>query len=72
VDKADSLSALSQPGNILFDKNGDVKITDFGLSKIIDDSADGASMELTSQGAGTYWSATLDPRAQPSPDIPLP
>ena len=44
-----------KPGNILFDEQGDVKITDFGLSKIVDDSCDGASMELTSQGAGTYW-----------------
>lgn len=42
------------PGNILFDEFGDAKITDFGLSKIVEaDSAD--SMELTSQGAGTYW-----------------
>ena len=41
--------------NILFDEMGDAKITDFGLSKIIDDSHDGTSMELTSQGAGTYW-----------------
>lgn len=41
---------------MLFDENGDVKITDFGLSKIVDDSCgDGHSMELTSQGAGTYW-----------------
>jgi serine/threonine protein kinase len=45
-----------KPGNVLFDENGDVKITDFGLSKIVDDSCgDGHSMELTSQGAGTYW-----------------
>jgi tousled-like kinase len=44
-----------KPGNILFDEMGDVKITDFGLSKIMDDTADGTSMELTSQGAGTYW-----------------
>eukprot|EP00743_Colponemidia_sp_Colp-15_P005455 GILK01005864.1.p1 GENE.GILK01005864.1~~GILK01005864.1.p1 ORF type:complete len:562 (-),score=125.96 GILK01005864.1:200-1747(-) len=41
-----------KPGNILFFK-GEVKITDFGLSKIMDEAADG--MELTSQGAGTYW-----------------
>ena len=36
---------------------GEIKITDFGLSKIMDDenynSVDG--MDLTSQGAGTYW-----------------
>jgi tousled-like kinase len=41
--------------NILFDEMGDAKITDFGLSKIIDESHEGTSMELTSQGAGTYW-----------------
>lgn len=41
-----------KPGNILF-SNGEVKITDFGLSKIMDEDAD--SLELTSQGAGTYW-----------------
>lgn len=29
--------------------------TDFGLSKIVDTVDDGDSMELTSQGAGTYW-----------------
>ena len=30
-----------------------MKITDFGLSKVMDSSDD--SMDLTSQGAGTYW-----------------
>ena len=37
--------------------SGDIKITDFGLSKIMD--SDNYSpehgMDLTSQGAGTYW-----------------
>ena len=47
-------------GNILLGSGsacGEIKITDFGLSKIMDDSynpEDG--MDLTSQGAGTYWS----------------
>lgn len=50
----------SATGNILLVNGtacGEIKITDFGLSKIMDDdsynSVDG--MELTSQGAGTYW-----------------
>eukprot|EP01119_Soliformovum_irregulare_P018153 TRINITY_DN5506_c0_g1_i1.p1 TRINITY_DN5506_c0_g1~~TRINITY_DN5506_c0_g1_i1.p1 ORF type:complete len:683 (+),score=194.47 TRINITY_DN5506_c0_g1_i1:132-2051(+) len=41
-----------KPGNILF-HDGEVKITDFGLSKIMDENQD--ALELTSQGAGTYW-----------------
>lgn len=44
-----------KPGNILFDEHGDAKITDFGLSKIVENHDSAESMELTSQGAGTYW-----------------
>jgi tousled-like kinase len=40
-----------KPGNILFD-GGQVRISDFGLAKIMSDES---TMELTSQGAGTYW-----------------
>ena len=41
-----------KPHNILLN-NGEVKITDFGLSKIMD--ANKTNLELTSQGVGTYW-----------------
>ena len=39
-----------KPQNIIFHK-GRIKITDFGLCKKIDSDV----IELTSQGAGTYW-----------------
>jgi tousled-like kinase len=46
-------------GNILLGDgsvSGEIKITDFGLSKIMDDSfSPDIGMDLTSQGAGTYW-----------------
>ena len=47
-------------GNILLVNGtacGEIKITDLGLSKIMDDDSYNSVdvMELTSQGAGTYW-----------------
>eukprot|EP00249_Psilotum_nudum_P023656 c28945_g2_i1 orf=650-2620(+) len=44
-----------KPGNVLFDDLGAVKMTDFGLSKILEEEVGSQGMELTSQGAGTYW-----------------
>jgi tousled-like kinase len=41
-----------KPQNILF-HHGQIKITDFGLCKILNDET--TKMELTSQGVGTYW-----------------
>uniref|UniRef100_T1JAB8 Protein kinase domain-containing protein n=1 Tax=Strigamia maritima TaxID=126957 RepID=T1JAB8_STRMM len=49
-----------KPGNILLSSGsacGEIKITDFGLSKIMDEENYNPDhgMDLTSQGAGTYW-----------------
>ncbi|KAG8192362.1 hypothetical protein JTE90_029093 [Oedothorax gibbosus] len=49
-----------KPGNILLGSgtvSNEIKITDFGLSKIMDDESYSPEigMDLTSQGAGTYW-----------------
>ena len=41
-----------KPQNILF-HNGEIKISDFGLCKVVEDSSE--RVELTSQGVGTYW-----------------
>ena len=38
----------------------EAKITDFGLSKIMEHESTDGMMELTSQGAGTYWSVDLN------------
>ena len=45
-------------GNILLGSgvhSFESKITDFGLSKIMENDSGPEGMELTSQGAGTYW-----------------
>ena len=41
-----------KPENIIFN-NMEVKISDFGLAKIVDSNTD--RVQLTSQGVGTYW-----------------
>uniref|UniRef100_A0AC35U0C3 Protein kinase domain-containing protein n=1 Tax=Rhabditophanes sp. KR3021 TaxID=114890 RepID=A0AC35U0C3_9BILA len=46
-----------KPANILLQSgttSGEIKITDFGLSKIMENTDD-TDIDLTSQGAGTYW-----------------
>jgi tousled-like kinase len=45
-----------KPGNILYHK-GNVKIVDFGLSKVVDHTITNGhdTIELTSHGAGTYY-----------------
>jgi len=42
-----------KPGNLFF-HTGEIKIADFGLSKVVHEGV-GESIDLTSQGAGTYW-----------------
>lgn len=55
-----STCSYNSTGNILLGSgnlSGEIKITDFGLSKIMDDDnySPDYGMDLTSQGAGTYW-----------------
>ncbi|TYH09890.1 hypothetical protein ES288_A07G133700v1 [Gossypium darwinii] len=58
-----------KPGNVLFDELSVAKVTDFGLSKIVEDDVGSQGMELTSQGAGTYW--YLPPECFELSKIPL-
>ncbi|KAG6736333.1 hypothetical protein POTOM_060921 [Populus tomentosa] len=44
-----------KPGNVLFDEFGAAKVIDFDLSEIVEGDVGSQGMELTSQGAGTYW-----------------
>ena len=46
-------------GNVLFDEFSIAKVTDFDLSKIVEEDVGSRGMELTSQGAGTYWQVIL-------------
>jgi tousled-like kinase len=46
----------------------EVKITDFGLSKVIENEH-ANSLELTSQGAGTYWYLPPECFQTPPPSI---
>jgi tousled-like kinase len=43
-----------KPRTVLFDEFSIAKVTDFGLSKIMEEDVRSQGMELTSQGAGTY------------------
>jgi len=55
-----------KPANILL-KDGEVRIADFGLCKVVDAMDNGNdTTELTSQGAGTYW--YLPPECFPTDD----
>ena len=45
--------ARRKPANIMFDSYGQVKLTDFGLSKIVEE-GEASALELTSQGAGDF------------------
>uniref|UniRef100_A0A915I402 Protein kinase domain-containing protein n=1 Tax=Romanomermis culicivorax TaxID=13658 RepID=A0A915I402_ROMCU len=53
IEKFHSTNILLSSGTA----SGEIKITDFGLSKIMDDDKydPQLGMDLTSQGAGTYW-----------------
>lgn len=43
-----------KPGNIMIN-GGEIKITDFGLSKVVEQQQAPQGLDLTTPGAGTYW-----------------
>ena len=68
-----SITWLSRDvGNILLGSgiySYEAKITDFGLSKIVEHEGPDGMVELTSQGAGTYW--LVPPSLSLSPSLSL-
>jgi len=58
-----------KPANLLF-HSGMVKIADFGLSKIVHQNSCGDSIDLTSQGTGTYWYLPPEVNCEPNLEEP--
>lgn len=55
-----------KPENLLLDKRGVVKIADFGIAKILSDSADSSSTLVTQNAVGTPAYAAPEQRSDPS------